>query len=75
MSNDKEKKNEALMARSLLEYDFDKFKALVIKTTQNLKEMQAATQHMRWQFGSPEWYEEFVKALDDTKEGWVSSNC
>jgi hypothetical protein len=56
-------------------YDFDEFKGLMQKTTENLQKMTEAQKRMRWQFGDPPIYEEFVKAMDDARLGWMSSNC
>lgn len=55
--------------------DFHKFEALVKETTEKLRVLRKSQEHMRWQFGDPEWYQDFVNELNDTKEGWVSSNC
>jgi len=57
------------------ETDFYKFEELAKETTRKLRRLRVSQEHMRWQFGFPEWYEAFIHELNDTKEGWVSSNC
>jgi len=45
------------------------------KTTDNLRQMQQTQEEMHWQFGEPQEFLDFVDALNDTQNGWVSSNC
>jgi hypothetical protein len=58
-----------------LHYDFYEFRALMEQTTKNLKQMSEMQAQMRWQFGEPEWYQEFIKEMNDAQLGWISSNC
>lgn len=58
-----------------MEMDFSEFTQLMEQTTENLKRMRAAQQYMRWQFGKPFYYEDFVSEMKDTMDGWVSSHC
>lgn len=57
-----------------MDMEFEQFKELMKQTTENLKKMNQAQSYMRWQFGSPEWYKEFVSALYEA-EGWTNSHC
>lgn len=58
-----------------MDMEFDEFRKLLEQTTENLKKMRASQQYMRWQFGSPFYYEEFLSEMNETIEGWVSSHC
>lgn len=55
--------------------DFGEFQNLIKQTTENLKRMRAAQEYMKWQFGTPFYYEEFLSEMNETIEGWVSSHC
>lgn len=61
--------------KSEVEDDFYKFRELIKATTENLKKLNELQAHWRYQFDHPEWYEEFIKELTETQEGWVSSHC
>jgi hypothetical protein len=56
-------------------YEFYDFQALAEEVTSKLRRMNMMQRSMRWQFDYPEWYEKFVSAMDDTKNGWMSSHC
>ena len=56
-------------------YDFCEFQLLAEKVTANLRRMSMMQNAMHWQFDYPEWYEKFVSAMEDAKEGWMSSHC
>jgi len=56
-------------------YDFYEFRALLKEITVKLNEATMMQNRMHWQFGEPDWYRQFVDALDNAKLGWVSSNC
>lgn len=58
-----------------MEMDFDDFRIIMQQTTKNLKKMRAAQEYMKWQFGNPLYYEEFLSEMNETIEGWVSSHC
>ena len=55
--------------------DFYEFRALMEQTTKNLKQMSEMQAQMRWQCGETEWYQEFIKEMDNAQLGWISSNC
>lgn len=46
----------------------------VKETTENLKKLKSISR-WRFQFGSPEWYEEFEKEMNEAQKGWMSSMC
>jgi hypothetical protein len=56
-------------------YSLEAFFKLMQETTKNLQEMRKAQEYMRWQFGEPEDYINFVEELDATQSGWMSSHC
>ncbi len=58
-------------------YDFDyyEFRDRVRETTQNLKKLSEAQENMRWQFGDPHWWNDFVKEVQRAHDGWMSSHC
>lgn len=56
-------------------YDFEQFLQQMKQTTENLKQMNEAIGYMRWQFGDTKEYENFVKAMHDATDGWMSSHC
>lgn len=58
-----------------MDYDFEHFLEQMKQTTANLKSMNEAISAMRWQFGTPKEYEDFVKAMNDATDGWMSSHC
>lgn len=64
-----------LIDMSTPDMEFDEFFELMKQTTANLKKLNEANEHMRWQFGEPEEYEEFVKEMDRATTGWISSHC
>jgi hypothetical protein len=57
------------------DHDYNEFFRLMKETTENLKKMREMQTDMRWQFGEPPEFEDFVRELQETREGWVSSNC
>lgn len=79
------KKNKTKVSNDLMEKMMDKshpihdeftqFMELMKQTTDNLKKMSSIQNDMRYQFGHPQIFEDFVEALNDTQHGWVSSNC
>jgi len=60
---------------SEIEMEFNKFMILMKEVTENLKKMNAAQSHMRWQFNEPKEYIDFVAAMDEATNGWISSHC
>jgi len=56
-------------------FDSADFKNLIQETTKNLNKLTIMQQRMRFQFGDPEWYDEFVKAVTNAQEAWMSSWC
>lgn len=60
---------------SNIDVEFHEFFDLMKQTTTNLKKMAEAQRHMRWQFGEPKEFLEFVTELNETLDGWVSSSC
>jgi hypothetical protein len=56
-------------------YELYEFQSLVEDVTVKLRRMTSMQNYMHWQFDYPEWYEKFVSAMDDAKNGWMSSHC
>lgn len=57
-----------------LDYDFYEFKAQMEQATALLKKMNNASRAMHWQFGEPDYYENFVREMNEA-QGWMSSHC
>jgi len=57
------------------DHDFNEFMKLMKDTTANLKKMREMQEEMRWQFGEPQEFTDFLEELQETRQGWVSSNC
>lgn len=61
------------------EYDdwFDSvdFEKLMQETTANLKKLAKMQTRMRFQFGDPDWYLDFVDEVVNAQAGWMSSWC
>jgi hypothetical protein len=55
--------------------DFSEFQELMEQTTENLRKMRAAQEYMKWQFGTPLYYEDFISEMSETTEGWIASHC
>lgn len=58
-----------------MEMEFAEFRSMMELTTDNLKKMRGAIEYMRWQFGNPLYYEEFISEIQETIDGWISSHC
>lgn len=56
-------------------YDFSEFQRLMEEATVKLQQMTHMQDRMHWQFDYPKYYEEFVEAINDVKNGWMSSHC
>ena len=55
-------------------YDFAEFQKLMEETTAKLKRMNMMERAMRWQYGEPNFYEQFVLEMNEAG-GWISSHC
>ena len=56
-------------------YNFFDFQNAVEAATAKLRRINEMQRVMRWQFGDAEFYQEFLNALQDAQEGWMSSAC
>lgn len=60
---------------SILDDEYEELMKLMEQTTANLNRMAELQKHLRIQFGESEDFINLVDAIDDTRRGWVSSNC
>lgn len=58
-----------------LNNEFQEFKELAIRTTQNLKRMTKMQEEMCWQFNDPQWWIDFEQEMQNASLGWISSHC
>ncbi len=56
-------------------YDLEDFKKEMIEATKKLKKLSEMQNRMHWQFGNPDYYDEFVSSVDEAVHGWMASNC
>jgi len=67
-------KEEAVVPKDYLYYEFEEFKKQMAEATALLKKMNEAANYMRWQYEMDETMKEFEREVADAS-GWLSSWC
>jgi hypothetical protein len=55
-------------------FDFYEYQRTVEAATAALKQANMMQNKMHFQFGEPEWYQQFEAAVKEAS-GWISSHC